>query len=168
MHLKAGMSIPGLSTRITDERLRLAVDLFLGSFFEGSSYAQFLARITVLEVLREEQAQVPEVRDAVARWVGDVDAMLAAGEIDEPNANSLRGRLRQLERDSIGRAITRLVGAALGPGAAREAGGLYELRSRIVHYGELDPGGLGSELSSLTALVQRLLRVVLIARPEVV
>jgi hypothetical protein len=64
--LETGMSLPELHERIGNRRMRLAIDVFLGSFFEGSEYAKFLSRITVLEVLKDQQEQSVAVKMLLA------------------------------------------------------------------------------------------------------
>jgi hypothetical protein len=157
--LLVGTSLPQLSA--LSKRLRLAVDLFHGSFFEGSTYAQFVARIAVLEVLKDERDQSPEIQDAVGRWIGEVDALAYSSVLDRSVSDSLRGRLRYLKQESISRTIFRLVEDALGMDKAKEALGLYDLRSRMLHDGDLATRDLSGEPETLTDIDQRLLRVLL-------
>jgi hypothetical protein len=158
--LETGLSIPGLPERIKKDRIRVAVEIFVSSFFEGSQYAKYLSRITVLEVLKEQRDYPAEVQDAVGRWQGEVREFRQSGVIDQPTANSLYGSLRWLKQESLGRAISRLVAETLDQKAAEEADRLYNIRHRIVHDGELTLN-LADDLTSLTQLVQRLLQTLL-------
>jgi hypothetical protein len=160
--LDAGLSMPDLPARVAEPWLRIGVDLFLGSFFEGSDYARFLARISVLEVLKTERDHPPDIQNAVARWQEEVADLMERGEVDSATASSLTSSLGWLKRESIGRSIARLALENLGEEAARHARGLYDLRSRMVHFGETPPSHVLSEaLTSLTDLVNELLHSLL-------
>jgi hypothetical protein len=162
--LREGMTREAASA-MHDERLRLAVDVFLSSSLEGSRRGLFLSRVTVLEILAERQPVAQEVVALIERWQAEVTELAGQGQIDVDRANSLRGRLEDLRRESIRRAIRTLVADALGDEDARKADELYSLRSGHLHEGELTEEEVGRLVPDITRLVVQVLRARLFGLP---
>lgn len=114
----------------TDERVRLAFEIYTDSFFETSDSARFLGLVGVLEVLKDREAVSDDVRDLVDRWM-DEASVLATREAD-----SLRSRLAWLRKISIAQGIESVVTRHLGAERGAEAKKLYGKRSDLVHEGK--------------------------------
>jgi hypothetical protein len=152
-----------------DPKLRLACEVYLSSHFESTAAASFLTRITTLEILvAEAQASAP-VRVMVERFIAEVAAAQKCER--EPavrrELESLASRLAYLRFRSIKSGIRRLVEEALrrdpeiqAPAdVAKEVSRLYDLRSTLVHSGEVDSAAIRQGSSRLNDLVPRILRV---------
>jgi hypothetical protein len=89
---------------VLDERLRLAYDLFSGSFSQPAADARFMMLSTALETII-----VQEARSADALRLIDVLIETVSGStLNEQESNSLIGALRSLCQESVGHAGRRL------------------------------------------------------------
>ncbi|MFV0309115.1 MAG: hypothetical protein ACK5OX_15390 [Desertimonas sp.] len=152
-----------------DDRLGLAIEVFMAASSERTPRARFLDLVTVLEILADAQPSSPEA-------VAVVDAALEfleahRSDMDDEEVSSLRGSLRRLRSRSISRSVRDLaadhdVNAIEGytAGELRDfLGRCYTVRSELVHSGsaskETDIGHLAGRLSAV-------LRHLLIARVD--
>ncbi|MDP3703216.1 MAG: HEPN domain-containing protein [Dehalococcoidia bacterium] len=128
--LNEGMALAICADGAFDDKLRLAFELYSSLYYERSASARFLAVMMCLEVLKEQRERADELIGMIERWKGEVDEKVR----DPREADSLKGGLNRLRRESIGRSIRKLVEELLGDRErAREAESLYDLRSRLVH-----------------------------------
>lgn len=127
--LREAYETPGIDRLVRDDRLRLAVDVFVSSFFETSPFARALTCVGVLEVMKEQGDLPPTVREVVHGW--DIEAQRL--DIDANERKALRSRIAQLRRQSIGGAIFDLVRKRLNDADAKRAKGFYDLRSKLLH-----------------------------------
>jgi hypothetical protein len=127
--LREAYETPGIDRLVRDDRLRLAVDVFVSGFFETSPFARALTCVGVLEVMKDQGDLPPTVRDVVERW--DLEAK--GLDIDANERRALRSRIAQLRRQSIGGAIFDLVRKRLNDADAKRAKGFYDLRSKLLH-----------------------------------
>ena len=156
------MGLISIERALADPALRLAIDVFVNSCFEGSPVASFLARITVLEILKTQAEQPPAVKNLIERFQGETAELVALQDLDQSLADSLRGSLERLKKESIGAAIRKLVSRVLGPEAARSATDLYTIRSALIHEGIISEEDIRRRLPELTQLVRDLLRARLV------
>jgi hypothetical protein len=161
--LRSGLERSQIGDSLKNSRLRFALDIFLSSYFENSVIAQFLTRVTVLEILKMEDAYPDEIMQAVERWQQEVVGFATSGVLKSPQAESLKGQLERLKKHSIGFGIRDLVAKQLGPERAQKAVRLYTLRSDLVHEGSVTQHQVSVNLPDLTDLVSELLRKLLLS-----
>jgi hypothetical protein len=165
-HLAESFSVspPGLAS---DDRLGLAIEVFMAASTERTPRARFLDFVTVLEILAEERPSSPET-------VAVVEAALTQlkkrrGDMEEAEARSLEASLVRLRYRSIGRSVRDLA-VGLDPngidgyrdGDVRAfLGRCYQVRSTLVHDG-VAPNG--AEVAQLAGSLSFLLRHILISR----
>lgn len=133
-----------------DEKLKLALEVFLSSHFEVGNRSKFILGITTLEILiGEDQASKP-VLDLISDFLKSLKETEGGFKKDQRVAKdlmSLRGGLRGLRKKSIKQRIEKLVGEniigdekVLDPlGFAKKISSLYQYRSNLLHLGVLDP-----------------------------
>lgn len=116
---------------MNDKRFELALNLYVGSYFEISNSARFLGLISVLEVLKDKRPSSQATQELVSKWKAEAKRALDAGEVD-----SVCSRLGWIKSISIGAGVSSLVRRHLGADRAREASVLYGMRSDLVHEGK--------------------------------
>jgi hypothetical protein len=119
------------------DKLRVAMELFSSSFFDGVFRSRFLTLVTAVEALVVQDrrgASVQALLDGACKAVGSLD-------IEDSAKDSLRSGLERLRDESIGGSAAKLIGRIL---AGKEYGGLsadrffrkcYDIRSQTVHDG---------------------------------
>jgi hypothetical protein len=143
---------------LEDDRIALAVDAFSHSYFEGSPFGQFMSRIAVLEVLKEQKPLPNPILELIAETQTRAAEMRREGVVDGRVTESVIGGLERLKKQSIGQAIYDLVEKSLDSDQAREAKRLYGIRHDIVHEGKVVYEEIRRNLTTLTNLVRDLLR----------
>ena len=152
-----------------DDRLALAIEVFMAASTQLTPRARFLDSVTVLEILAEQ-------RPSSAEAVAIVEAALAQlnerrGDLDDTEAQSLQGSLARLRNRSIGQSIRDLSGG-LDPDAIdgyREGdidaflSRCYKMRSLLVHDGAAPNE---SDVVQLAGSLFFLLRHILIRRVD--
>lgn len=143
------LEFPNVENVVHDERLRLAIEVYLSSFFEVSARSRFLQLVTTLEVLAPT-GQVPE---AARRLVGHLknEAKLARDAAPEQSTERLAmealvSRVGNLAEQSIGQSIAQFVTSVLErfPDAGfpehlvAKVKDVYGVRSRLIHDGHVD------------------------------
>lgn len=144
-----------------NEKLLLSMEIFCSAPLESSQRATFLLLVSALEPLAQEQ----HLGSAVANFLKqacaslDQDAQIATGL-----KASLRGRLMQLQSESIRQALRRLVSSELPerPEAADLIDDAYTLRSQLIHSGV--PADLDTDLQEESDVVQDLIRSLYVKR----
>jgi len=121
------------------ERERIAIDLFNAAFFETAADTRLLTHVMAIEALLEP---IPRPAESVA-LVEEFLGMVQRSSLSQAERDSLSGSLRWLRQESIRSAGRRLVRERLGEAiyskqsAQRFFDYCYELRSRIVHGGDI-------------------------------
>lgn len=167
--LAEGASFPCSDRMIREDKLGVAFELYSAYFTESSSNARFLTLIMALEALATGAGRPPLVVKLLEDWKEQVDRIMSEGQLSRDEATSLESLARELlfrREDSVRRQIFNLVlstfqGAkdAEAEKLARTAKKLYDLRSELVHKGNIPENILASAVSDAKVLVQRLLRV---------
>lgn len=139
-----------------DPQVLLSMELFAGAACEVSERARFVAMVSALEPLAQAECLEPAVDAFVTKALND----LSNAGISPSTVDSVRGRLEQLRKESIGQAIRRVVRCALPDcaDAVRVVTNAYALRSQILHSGrttDVDVD-LGDELRALSHVIRRL------------
>jgi hypothetical protein len=116
---------------MSEERVKLAFELYVDSYFEFSDTARFLGFVGVLEVLKDNQTRSDAALGLVRKWKAE-----ASDTLDISEADSIRGSLEWLNSISIAQGIASVVSRHLGDDRAREARSLYTMRSELVHDGK--------------------------------
>lgn len=156
-------------TFVLDDRLALAIQVFMAADTERTTRVRFLQLVTTLEILSEQ-------RPASAVGMEIVDAALAQlaerrGELEAHEAQSLQTALGRLRNESIGRSV-RALGEGLDPDmidgyrggdVAQFLGRCYGVRSTLVHEG-VAPSD--DDLAQVTGDLYFLLRHILIRRVD--
>jgi Apea-like HEPN len=149
--LAFGMASTSAGQAMADDRVKLALELYVDSYFEISNSARFLGFVNVLEVLKDKGDASDIARGLIDRWSQE-----ASKELDTKEAASIRGSLRYLRFISISRGIGSTVERHLGQDRAKEAQELYQARSNLVHNG-IRPDDFPYSLTRAQKLVTDLL-----------
>lgn len=127
-----------------DRLLLLSMELFAAARLEMSDRAKFVSLVSALEPFATPQSYPTSVRDLIGEFRSRLRSAefpdIPEEEIDKIK-NSLRGRISELERESIRQALLRTVRDLL-PGDERAVERInagYALRSKILHEGVSDP-----------------------------
>lgn len=165
-----GMELPFPERTLTHQKFRLASEVYLSSHFESSPGASFLSRISTLEILAPDTPSSDPIRELVKRFVEEAKSAQASQESQEiqKEYQSLVSRLDNLLNRSIKSRIRDLViellndefGANDAAKAAKSSSQLYDLRSTMVHSGEVDADKIRDGNNKLNELVPTLLRVI--------
>ena len=163
MKFAQGLVEPGEVPR--DPKLRLACEVYLSSYFESTSAASFLSRITALEILVTDVSASAPVQTMVKRFIAEA----IAAQTDEKDPaiqrefESVVSRLAYLRYRSIKSRIRCLVedtesDIADHAKVSKEISKLYDLRSTLVHTGEADKAAITEGNNRLNDVVPRVLR----------
>lgn len=166
-YLREGSSFPNSSTLITNDKLRVAFELYSAFYTESSLNARFLSLIMALEALATAVERTNLVLALIDKWKQEVDCLLQEIDSNSEDAASLDAFRRELlfrKGDSIRRQIYRLVKETLDKNGdedadivATKAKSLYDLRSKLVHEGKLNQNVLDKAVSDAQNVVQRVL-----------
>ncbi len=142
--LLEGAEIQALSGPQARPELRLACELFAAVDFEASYNAQFLALISILEIMAKPALRpepcVAIVKDAMARMTREAnrtDDVALRHALLDMHKGALHWKAESI-RSSIRRAAvqaSRVLGDADPDAAGKAAVRLYDERSRVVHEG---------------------------------
>ena len=146
------------------ERERVAIDLFNAAFFETAADTRLLMYVMAIEALLELAPRPAESVALVEEFLG----MVERSSLVQAERDSLSGPLRWLRRESIRSAGRGLVRERLGAATydMRSADQFfvycYELRSRIVHGGDIRKAR--DEAAAAAAQLELFVKDVLTAR----
>lgn len=127
-----------------DQQTLLSMELFAAAQLEASQRTKFVMAVSALEPLAHQQQLGPTVSAEIDRLLGTFDQTRVPVELRD----SLRGRIRELKRESVRQAIKRLCHTwfANEPDAQEAIDRAYQLRSELLHEGNLsDPDVLLAE-----------------------
>lgn len=138
-----------------DPKLLLSMEIFAGARLETSDRARFLAVVSALEPLADEQPLGENVERFVASCLAEIKTV---PELATEVRASLEGRVRQLRTESIRQAVQKVVRQALPnrPHAADAIDEAYALRSQIIHTGR--PADLDVDLEHESRTVSGIIR----------
>jgi hypothetical protein len=166
--LVEGATHPRSDLLIEDQKLRLAFELYGASFTESSNMARFLTLIMALEALTTPCSRTQPVLDLLNRWKQQADELLHSVKISSEDRESLEALCKELlfrRDDSLRRRIYNMVRSTFEESGdeeadqwAKKAKRLYDVRSKLVHEGDLPENLLSSSTSEAKLLVQRVLR----------
>ena len=152
--VETGLSLESARRAISDDRVRLAVELYIDSYFETSDSARFIGFVGVLEVLKDKAPSSDAAKVLIDKWRSE--ALILADE----EANSIQSSLAFLKFISISRGIASLVKRHLGEDRAKEARNLYTARSNLVHDG-IRPADSADTVRRTQRIVRELLAHIL-------
>jgi hypothetical protein len=160
--VEVGLSLESARRAISDDRVRLAVELYLDSYFETSDSARFIGFVGVLEVLKDKYPSSDPAKDLIDKWCEEALTLADedANSIRSKEANSIRSSLARLKSMSISRGIVSVVKRHLGEDRAKEAGNLYTARSNLVHDG-IRPADSADTVRRTQQIVRELLAHIL-------
>lgn len=116
------------------DKLALSMELFCQSKFETSPNSRFLSLMNSLEALVQQEKYGENVKNFVTKCV---DLLESFQDIKESSKVSLKGRLKDLERQSVRQAIKKLINThCISPEAFKKIDTLYKERSKLVHEAE--------------------------------
>lgn len=149
-----------------DERMELAIEVFMAASTERTPRARFLELVTVLEILAERQPNSPEAVAIMNAALVQLDER--QHKLDNSEVRSLRGSLGRLKNRSISHSVRDLAdGLDQNAIEGYTAGDIreflrhcYEFRSKLVHNGR-EPAG---DITQLAGNLEFLLRQMLILR----
>ena len=127
--LELGLSLEPARRAMSDDRVGLAVELYIDSHFETSDSARFIGLVGVLEVLKDKDPSSDAAKTLIDKWRQE------ASNLAQEEANSIQSSLAFLNSISISRGIGSVVKRHLGEDRMKEARDLYMARSILVHDG---------------------------------
>jgi Apea-like HEPN len=127
--LEIGLSLESARRAMSDDRVKLAVELYIDSYFETSDSARFIGLVGVLEVLKDKDPSSDAAKALIDKWRQE------AGTLAHEEANSIQSSIAYLKSISISRGIGSVVKRHLGQDRMKEARDLYTARSNLVHDG---------------------------------
>ena len=148
-----------LNTRQVSEKLLLASEIYVGSFFDVSPRSRFITLVTAVEALSDRTTRPDEVQSLVKEFKTKVGQL----RIDETTKASIIGSLSSLRYQSIGeeaRTLTRrLIPDEIfgGQSSVSFFNDSYSKRSQLVHCGmvgqSVDISNLANEMERFVALL---------------
>lgn len=150
---------------LTDEKLRVALELYAAYFSEGSQKSKFLTLVMSLEALALGVKRPKPILELLAKWADDVEKLKTALAGDDECLAALDSVARELifrQESSIRSQIRALVLTTLTDADAKAMAQLavkiYDHRSTLVHNGTLDKAVLSQAFDDARTLVERVLR----------
>jgi hypothetical protein len=162
----------------SDDKAKLALDLYNASCIEVTKNAQFLSLVMALEVMAPEQPRHQDAIDLLNKWkaelIGKINEMKARPEHSQAGSalrnhqevieslQSLNGLLQT--NDSITSRVGKMVlqayhaeGIQNASERQQEARKIYRLRSKLVHDGFLRESELEQGIESARQIVKHIL-----------
>lgn len=165
---REGVAFPESAKIINDAKLRVALELWGAYFTELSANTRFLTLVMALETLTSPTPRTQLVLGLMDKWKKEVEDLQNTVRSDSEDAISLGSVGRELlfrREDSIRRSIRTLVLTTLQANGdedaavtAQKAVDIYDLRSGLVHNGELEVPVLSNAISGAKNIVERVLR----------
>lgn len=159
---------------ISDDKLKVALELYGAYFTESSGNAKFLTLIMALEALTTGEARPRIIQELFVIWETHAKALISDGLVDAESKEALNAIVKEMlhkKEDSLRSQIRRLVrncliddGAPDAVEISRKALKLYDLRSTLVHTGHLPADSLANALAEAKEIVHRVLRSVYLSR----
>jgi len=126
------------------DKLTLASEIYSSSFFDTFPRSRFVTLITAIEALIEEPSHSEDIQRLVDEWIKVAQTRI----LDSDTRNSIVGRLRDLNRQSIGQSGAELVDRLLSGHTFDNKPAVdffkycYDKRSQILHEGKLTDNGV--------------------------
>jgi hypothetical protein len=139
-----------------EERFFLSMELYCAAQLEMNDRARFLTTVSALEPLAQQRAYGSDVK----KIIDAAHAALEESAIEESVRKSLRNRISELQRESVGQALHRLSDAYFpeNAGIRKKIQRAYSLRSQLIHEGKLSESDI--ELVDETKQISKLLRTI--------
>lgn len=137
-----------------DPKLLVAIELFASARMETTERAKFVGLVSSLEPIAEQEAiEIADFSSLVKEFKQKVSAL----DIDESLRNSLMGRIEKLKRESISRAIQKLVVTCLPDDteALQTIKDAYDIRSAVLHHGST-VADLGAKSKEIEAVIKNI------------
>jgi hypothetical protein len=164
----SAMRLPNSHRVPEDQKLLVALQLYVSFFHESSEASRFLALCMSLEALAPAQLKPVYAHALIQRWVTEIQALKSgvARESEEWAVyDSLEKEIAFRKEVSIRKKIRSVVlgelratGAADATPMARRAVECYDLRSTLVHNGTLPIAELRRAADDMREIVRRVLR----------
>lgn len=154
---------------LTDQKLRVALELYQAHFSEASMNSRFLTLVMCLEALATGTKRPMPIIDLLQRWqdeiekskpsfAGDTECLAAleslARELDFRRENSIRSQIRTLVLSTL-----QGVGDPDAEAVAKTTLDVYDKRSTLVHEGRLENAALNEAFKNAQQIVRRILRI---------
>lgn len=121
-----------------DGRLHLAFELFNSHLFETSIRSRFLQLVSAVECLAKRRPQPHAIISHLAYLIElSEHKLVSLDEISSDERNSFIQRLGNLKRESISSACRNLIRQYLGDDAVRQFRAHYDIRSKLIHEGDV-------------------------------
>ncbi len=153
---------------LNDRKLIIALELYSAFFSETTPNAKFLTLVMVLETLSSSQKRPPLVLNLLSGFRKKIEEMESNNNLQPTEATSLESLKRELEfreEDSIRTQIRTLVSNVLSDSGdtdalktAKQAVKIYDKRSTLIHTGYLPSTELGSLISDVRKIVEKVLK----------
>ncbi len=166
-NLLEGLSI-SLSIENIDVKLKIAIDIYNGHFFEQSNQARFLSLIMALESIAPHNHKHQIAQKLIDSWIKDLNQKIAMleknseeyhsleslqKEINFRREASLRSQIRSLVLDTLNEDNNHLAAEY-----AKKAVKSYDIRSILVHDGIIDTKILEEALTDTKEIVLLVLK----------
>lgn len=152
------------------KKLRLACEVYISSHFETSPSASFLSRIATLEILLKDTASSEPIQALVNKFEREIKEKAKQYEHESSfvkEFESAASRLAHLRSMSIKSRIRGLIlekangdwNLGSPSDLAKEISRYYDLRSTLVHTGDVSPDSIKDANSRLQSIVPNILKV---------
>jgi len=151
-----------------DIKLKIAIDIYNGHFFEQSSQAKFLSLIMALESIAPQHQKHKTVQSLIDAWITDLNQKLEIIEKDSEEHHSLDSLEKEInfrKEASLRSRIRSLVletlngnNSDLAADFAKKAVKLYDIRSKLIHEGVIDAKTLEKALTDANEIVLLILK----------
>jgi len=173
--LDEGVAFRDSGLVMQEDKLRVALELYVSSFREISITARFLTLVMVLEALAVSRLKHEVAQTLLKRWANEIEEAkktYTAPEVLDALA-ALKQQLDWRQADSINRQIRYVVESALSGNVDVEqvkktVATIYDQRSTLLHTGRLSTVELHEAIEQVEPIVKRVLRAkfLAIARDE--
>lgn len=125
-----------LSSQKIDRQMILSMELFSAAQLETSLRTKFVMTVSALEPLAKQESVSTEISDIIKKLTD----LLNSFTIPQNIKDSLRSRINELNRESVGLALRRLceIWFPNEPIARNDITEIYKLRSQLLHEGQLN------------------------------
>jgi len=140
-----------------DPKLLVALELFVSAKLETTARSKFVGLVSSLEPLATQEIyDIDELNELLSSF----DQQLKDSNLERSLKNSLQGRARDLKRESVSRAIKRMVSEKL-PNDTQSMTAIveaYNIRSSILHEGATD-ADLELKSKEVEGIIKKLIEI---------
>lgn len=163
------LSFEAAENVVNNEKLQLAINLYSASCYELSDNAKFITLVTVLEALKPEGEEIPNIAQEVLKLAKSVVKeklnSYEKNSVERKELEHLSSRFGNLKKQSIGKTIRNYISKIIEeyPDLGNKKDiidnveDIYDNRSILLHYGKANDEKIKIQLHFLVNFVPKLL-----------